>query len=1060
MLITMKQVKLVNSKKIFIFRGKTKLLRSVFSILLVWQLLILQCVFPFLTRPTSAAEEGGSSGAIQSTELENSRDVKNDSTNDQSGEDRINKEKLEREDHASIDKETAAKSESGKPAMDDAALKPDQAAKDEKKGVDDPTGEKDKSDAGNPLLGGAVVEQKKNHSADDKVSPGESAAMDDPKDDQAGLSADTEKNIPKAEAGGERVSQEPEIFWKTCSLNENEKALIGSGGKKCQDENNCDKMKACLQVGLDISSAAQIESAVDTTANTGNNKIENIADPLDLRDQARSNETALRDEAVKEDSIHSEGDESESAAVDPKGQQASSDGQSEPSKTALNAPSDKPIGDDEKISEISKTPDTSITTEDANAVSNVANEVNTTIVTNNGAELVQNINGDYEGDINLLEPFDELLQKADNLNKDNISNLNSIAVNLNNSAVVENNVTTAADTGNNEIAGAGGAAIATGDAGAQSNIVNIVNTTIIGNNWLFAVVNVFGSWAGNLIVPGSGLLAVPKTGDIALSSVDIDSSAEVENNVSTSANSGENKINAEGGNVALSTGESYAESNVKNVINTTTTSNNWFFLVINNMGSWVGNVLNWDQQKNDYDTVYSYKFDEKDAPTSDFRGWLVNLFGTSQVSVTNNVATSANTGGNEINNGGGSASINSGNAFAKTNVFNFINNNLIGNNWFFAEVNVMGRWVGDVEFAYPDLAVSLSGNQEKATRGDNLKYKITYKNIGKADCQNVTVGLNLSQAEEYQGDSSGKNPARSGNELEWNLAGLKPGEEKSFEVFAVVSSNLTSETKSLEADAAASTRTKEVKLGNNMASNSIKTYIVADATGVLVPLNEKEMENFASDNAGIAASASHAELKLNRSVSKNKIKMGNVAKHKILVKNTGDTAVKNITVTDTIRNKRGQVSEYSWDVEALAPSQEAEVKYGLIINPGSQEGDYANAAVAVGYDSDNNEVRSNESNVKIAIFNPTIETETNRSFYTYYYYSYGYDSSVIASGDEMVGIIPAANAASSDPSPGKVQGAWVNNTRSAPSWWMWLLAGSLYYAIIYWALLKRGRINS
>lgn len=68
-----------------------------------------------------------------------------------------------------------------------------------------------------------------------------------------------------------------------------------------------------------------------------------------------------------------------------------------------------------------------------------------------------------------------------------------------NTASVENNVQVYALTGSNEVAsGAGDASISTGNAYASANVVNLVNTNVIGQNWMLAILNVFGDWNGNL----------------------------------------------------------------------------------------------------------------------------------------------------------------------------------------------------------------------------------------------------------------------------------------------------------------------------------------------------------------------------------------------------------------------------------------------------------------------------------------------------------------------------------------------------------------------------------
>lgn len=80
------------------------------------------------------------------------------------------------------------------------------------------------------------------------------------------------------------------------------------------------------------------------------------------------------------------------------------------------------------------------------------------------------------------------------------SQTTSLEVVNSNNATVENNVTVAANTGNNQIDGKR-SDIKTGDAKASTNIANIVNTNIIGNNWFFGIINIFDGFLGNIIFP-------------------------------------------------------------------------------------------------------------------------------------------------------------------------------------------------------------------------------------------------------------------------------------------------------------------------------------------------------------------------------------------------------------------------------------------------------------------------------------------------------------------------------------------------------------------------------
>lgn len=79
------------------------------------------------------------------------------------------------------------------------------------------------------------------------------------------------------------------------------------------------------------------------------------------------------------------------------------------------------------------------------------------------------------------------------------SGLSSLLVNDTNTATVHNNVQAWALTGDNQVSGGeGGAVVETGDAYASANTVNVVNSNVIGQNWLLAIFNIFGDWSGNL----------------------------------------------------------------------------------------------------------------------------------------------------------------------------------------------------------------------------------------------------------------------------------------------------------------------------------------------------------------------------------------------------------------------------------------------------------------------------------------------------------------------------------------------------------------------------------
>ncbi|MBI4132738.1 MAG: hypothetical protein HY473_01390, partial [Candidatus Sungbacteria bacterium] len=72
-----------------------------------------------------------------------------------------------------------------------------------------------------------------------------------------------------------------------------------------------------------------------------------------------------------------------------------------------------------------------------------------------------------------------------------------------NMANVQTDVEVLAETGNNvAVTENGFGTIASGDAYAAANVVNMVNTNIVNRNWVFGVFNVFGDWDGDISFGG------------------------------------------------------------------------------------------------------------------------------------------------------------------------------------------------------------------------------------------------------------------------------------------------------------------------------------------------------------------------------------------------------------------------------------------------------------------------------------------------------------------------------------------------------------------------------
>lgn len=90
-------------------------------------------------------------------------------------------------------------------------------------------------------------------------------------------------------------------------------------------------------------------------------------------------------------------------------------------------------------------------------------------------------------------------------NSGTVNNTTNNDLNQTNTANVVNNVNLFANTGGNtaDKNTGGNSSIITGDAEAIANIVNFVNNNIAGGKLLVTFVNVFGSWDGDFLTPGS-----------------------------------------------------------------------------------------------------------------------------------------------------------------------------------------------------------------------------------------------------------------------------------------------------------------------------------------------------------------------------------------------------------------------------------------------------------------------------------------------------------------------------------------------------------------------------
>lgn len=637
-----------------------------------------------------------------------------------------------------------------------------------------------------------------------------------------------------------------------------------------------------------------------------------------------------------------------------------------------------------------------IATGEAVSVSNIINDVNSNKIGNNFEDLIINIFGEENGDINLYEKFTRLIEDAKELTEEQKTAFTAFLVENYNNAVVANNAGATAESGKNSIEGTDGdSRIDTGDSIAIANIINIINRNLTGNNWLFSVVNVLGTWNGDLIVPGEGVISVPEPSQAYNYEVVNENRADVSNDVNAFAETGYNNIDL-AGEAVISSGQASSLAVASNILNTNIVKNNWFFLIVNNMGNWSGNIFNWSGEK--FSGFFQFDFQISDLLEGIPSGGILNVKNVNNAEVKNSATAFADSGGNLIENAD-EARITTGNASALARVFNFINTNITGNNWMFSVVNVMGEWNGDLQFAYPDLSISLSDGKEEAEAGDVLVYSIKLKNEGQAACENARVMFSLNDEMSFEGGSSEVDKKANGNELVWEIPGLSPGEEKFFSVKAKIKDLEAGKKYSLMSAAGVTTKTKELALANNSSSDVVEVEVPA---------------SFKSDEKNDVDSHISIKREMDRQGT---LRPGDLMKHTFYIKNNGEDHLYNVVLQDKMKDALGQeITIYQWEIGDLPLGQEIMVDYTLQANDIGKNVDFLYEAIAYGTNGEEDEVRSRKVSARVSFLGG--------------FFAWG-------EGESDQSIIPTAEAAEENPTP-EVLGA-TTREKNVPWQWLWLL---------------------
>ena len=274
------------------------------------------------------------------------------------------------------------------------------------------------------------------------------------------------------------------------------------------------------------------------------------------------------------------------------------------------------------------TGDATIDTGDAYAAANVVNLVNTNIINSSYLLLSYNNFGDLDDNITLpsADFFDQLFATGAATSSMNAS---TYSVESNNYIELTGTTTATANTGENmastslefldasstEPSGSG--VVETGDAYAAAHTYNQANTNNVGGTSVFMLFRVSGDWKGRIIGLPDGLIqtTIPDGNDTIIQFVSGNgtttptatqlleeynsshfsaistSSADIENNIDVTADTGNNEALTTYGTSTVNTGNAYASANVINLVNTNIVGQNWIFAVFNIFGDLSGDIV-------------------------------------------------------------------------------------------------------------------------------------------------------------------------------------------------------------------------------------------------------------------------------------------------------------------------------------------------------------------------------------------------------------------------------------------------------------------------------------
>lgn len=566
-----------------------------------------------------------------------------------------------------------------------------------------------------------------------------------------------------------------------------------------------------------------------------------------------------------------------------------------------------------------------INTGDVIAYADITNVVNTTI--NNSDGLVQFINDtlgyknfDLRPDFEFVYDDFETSQTT-NPCETNTCNNTTLNSNTDNTADINNTVTVIADSGNNSAVG-NQSSITTGDAYASANIINVANTNITDSNYLLLMFNNFSDYAGDIVLPNSvffdQFLVNNKTSisqDTNLTNV-----ATVLNTVTTVANTGNNTAT---NNSSITTGDSYATSDVTNILNQNIIGTNSFSMLIRVHGDWSGRIsglpdgLTWRETERGIEIIST-------PSGTGLSNTIHNLTTNNSANIRNDVQVYALTGDNQAT--VDETTITTGKASADSAIINIANTNIIGSNWSNLIFTIYGNWSGNLAFGQPDLWLGISAKSvdQPIMANSKVDYTFTIFNHGDKTAEHVSLesifdGNSLAFSNQPVGRTN------------WDLGDIKAGETKEMTYRAVVSPAFNDRVVS------ALPLTARVTSLDNDSNNTDNEDTVTVYVGEKITRHVSNKITFP------------AKFDIKKTADKNVTKNGDIVTYTITFFNRGGQLFDALLV-DSLSNEDGEeILTQSWPLGEIKNWETITISYSVLFDEKFSPGVYTNRAQLVGF---------------------------------------------------------------------------------------------------------------